>query len=69
MFLLSHKGNFLYYRLKAKYFPKRKIAITVLDNITLEQLNYVLLFIRKCLDIILIIFFIKDRGKSKMLYG
>ena len=45
------------------------LMVTMLDNITLEQFNYILLFIRNCSEIILIIFFIKDRGKSKMSYG
>lgn len=36
------------------------LAATILDNITLQQLNYVMLFIRNLSEII--IFFIKDKG-------
>lgn len=36
------------------------LAATILDNMTLQQLNYVMLFIRNLSKII--IFFIKDKG-------
>ena len=36
------------------------LAATILDNITLQQLNYVMLFIINLSEII--IFFIKDKG-------